>query len=112
MEKIKFVNKDTMTQYVSEDQKILSWGGTDPWVYKFEEEQEETFKDDAAAAEEDEVLEKRAEPIVLERIAPAAAAAATASAPSVSFQKDLANGPNNAVVPSLKAGEMLFLITM
>ena len=36
--KIKFVNKNTVDEYVHPEQKLLAWGGSDTWEYKFIEE--------------------------------------------------------------------------
>jgi len=36
--KIKFVNKNTVDEYVHPEQKLLAWGGSDTWEYEFIEE--------------------------------------------------------------------------
>ena len=38
VEKIKFVAKDNLRQYVSADQSLTTWGGTDTYTFKFEPE--------------------------------------------------------------------------
>jgi len=38
VKKIKFVNKNTVDEYVHPEQKLLAWGGSDPWEYEFIEE--------------------------------------------------------------------------
>merc|ERR1711963_598035 len=35
---IKFVNKNTVDEYVRPEHKLLAWGGSDPWEYEFVEE--------------------------------------------------------------------------
>ena len=39
VKKIKFVNKNTVDEYVKPDQKLLAWGGEDSWEYEFVEEE-------------------------------------------------------------------------
>ena len=39
VKKIKFVNKNTVDEYVKPDQKLSAWGGEDPWEYEFVEEE-------------------------------------------------------------------------
>ena len=38
VKKIKFVNKNTVDEYVRPEHKLLAWGGSDPWEYEFVEE--------------------------------------------------------------------------
>jgi len=38
VKKIKFVNKNTVDEYVHPEQKLFAWGGSDPWEYEFIEE--------------------------------------------------------------------------
>lgn len=38
VEKIKFVDKKSLKDYVTPDQSLVSWGGTDNYEYKFEPE--------------------------------------------------------------------------
>ena len=35
VKKIKFVNKNTVDEFVPYDQKFVHWGGEDDWVYEF-----------------------------------------------------------------------------
>ena len=53
--KIRFVNKNTVDEYVIPDQKPLAWGGNDPWEYEFVEEQvlENGHNNDSISSEED-----------------------------------------------------------
>jgi len=53
--KIRFVNKNTVDEYVIPDQKPLAWGGNDPWEYEFVEEQvlENGHNNDSMSSEED-----------------------------------------------------------
>lgn len=39
VKKIKFVNKNTVDEYVKPDQKLSAWGGEDSWEYEFVEEE-------------------------------------------------------------------------
>ena len=88
MKKIKFLNKDTLTQYVSDDQKIPAWGGSVEWKYVFEEE---------VVDEHIDIIEKE-EAVSVER---ADSFMSTASPPSVSFnQNSLANGAAANAIPS------------
>jgi len=41
VKKIKFVNKNTVDEFVPYDQKFVHWGGEDDWVYEFVEEQQQ-----------------------------------------------------------------------
>jgi len=38
VKKIKFLTKSNLQEYVSEDQALVAWGGTDSWEYSFEKE--------------------------------------------------------------------------
>ena len=38
VEKFKFLTKTNYTEYISQDQALVSWGGTDDWEYVFEDE--------------------------------------------------------------------------
>ncbi len=88
VKKIKFLNKDTLTQYVSDDQKIPAWGGSVEWKYVFEEE---------VVDEHIDIIEKE-EAVSVER---ADSFMSTASPPSVSFnQNSLANGAAANAIPS------------
>jgi hypothetical protein len=40
VKKIKFVNKNTVDEFVPYDQKFVHWGGEDDWVYEFVEEKQ------------------------------------------------------------------------
>ena len=53
--KIKFVNKNTVDEYVIPDQKLVAWGGNDSWEYEFVEEQvrENGHTMDSMSSEED-----------------------------------------------------------
>ena len=42
VKKIKFVNKNTVDEFVPYDQKFVHWGGEDDWVYEFVEEKQQT----------------------------------------------------------------------
>ena len=35
VKKIKFVNKNTVDEFVPYDQKFVHWGGEDDWAYEF-----------------------------------------------------------------------------
>ena len=39
--KIKFVNKKTIDEFIPQDQKFVAWGGKDDWVYEFVEEKQQ-----------------------------------------------------------------------
>jgi len=39
VKKIKFLTKSNLNEYVTPDQALVSWGGTDDWEYSFEEEE-------------------------------------------------------------------------
>ena len=57
--KIKFVNKNTVDEYVIPDQKPVAWGGNDTWEYEFVEEQvlENGHNNESISSEEDTVAE-------------------------------------------------------
>lgn len=57
--KIKFVNKNTVDEYVIPDQKPVAWGGNDTWEYEFVEEQvlENGHNNESISSEEDIVAE-------------------------------------------------------
>lgn len=40
VKKIKFVNKNTIDEFIPYDQKFVHWGGEDDWVYEFVEEKQ------------------------------------------------------------------------
>ena len=41
VKKIKFVDKNTIDEFVPYDQKLVHWGGEDDWVYEFIEEKQQ-----------------------------------------------------------------------
>ena len=47
MKKIKFVKKNSIGEFITTDQRFVTWGGEDPWEYEFVEEEEkyETIED-------------------------------------------------------------------
>ena len=38
MKKIKFVTKSNMGEYITEDNRLSEWGGSDEWQYRWESE--------------------------------------------------------------------------
>jgi len=46
VKKIKFLTKTNMKEYVSEDQMLEDWGGSDTWQYAWHSEESEDSKDD------------------------------------------------------------------
>ena len=42
VKKIKFLTKTNMHEYVSDENRLEEWGGTDPWQYVWEPEGEQT----------------------------------------------------------------------
>jgi hypothetical protein len=42
-DKIKFVNKKTIDEFIPQDQQFVTWGGKDDWVYKFVEEEPQQY---------------------------------------------------------------------
>jgi len=45
VKKIKFLTKSNLNEYVTPDQALVAWGGTDDWEYSFEEEGEAKMSD-------------------------------------------------------------------
>ena len=38
MKKIKFLTKSNMGEYLTEENRLEEWGGSDPWQYQWEHE--------------------------------------------------------------------------
>ena len=45
MKKIKFVTKSNMGEYITEDNRLSEWGGSDDWQYRWESENTDIVRD-------------------------------------------------------------------
>ncbi len=92
VKKIKFVNKNTVDDYVRPDQKLVAWAGSDPWQYEFVEESESQtmngHSSNVSTSSDDEIIGSPIAASPVKESKPEAKAAAAAPEPSVTFSLD------------------------